>query len=146
MLLSGCSDNEEPSSCPSCLNPILDSSATIIVRRVLDGDTFKFTIGTDTIDTRILGIDAFETKHGTHLTDQAAAAGIPVDSALVLGLRAKEFADSLLTTREVRIFRDPSEPYADAFGRLLRHVFFYSGSSFIAYDSLMLAKGFALPD
>ena len=146
IVFAGCSGAEQPTTCPVCSNVFLDSSATIVVRRVLDGDTFEFGVGNDTIGVRLLGIDAFETRHGSHLDSQAVRAGISQDSAYKVGLQAKLFADSLLTNRSVRIYRSTIEPYADAFGRLLRYVFFSDGINRVDYDSIMLAKGFAIPD
>ena len=125
---------------------LLDSSATVTVGRVLDGDTFEFGIGIDTIGVRILGIDAFETKHGTHLDGQALAAGISSDSALALGKIAKAFADSLLTGKSVLLFRDPKQPAFDAFGRMLRHVQYSEGSLKLDFGALMLTKKLALID
>lgn len=142
----GCSKDDPITSCPVCTNPLLDSSASVVVRRVLDGDTFKFSIGSDTIDVRLLGVDAFETKHGSHLDEQASAMGIDTATAIQIGFKARAFSDSLLTNRTIIIYRDPSQPYADPFGRLLRHVFFTEGHSNIDFGLLMIDKGFAIKD
>lgn len=125
---------------------LLDSSASVTVGRVLDGDTFSFGIGNDTLGVRILNIDAFETRHGSHLDSQAVKAGISVDSAFALGKIAKQFADSLLTGKTVLLFRDPNQPAFDDFGRLLRHVYYYEGSLSHDFGALMLSKKFALVD
>jgi endonuclease YncB( thermonuclease family) len=144
--ISNCSKDNDPASCPTCTNPILDSSASIIVKRVIDGDTFRFSVGTDSVDVRVVGIDAYETKHGQHLDDQAASQGIDTATAIQIGFKARSFADSLLTNRTITIYRDPSQPFEDAFGRLLRHVFFTDGQSQMDFGKLMLDRHFAIPD
>ncbi|HET9136648.1 MAG TPA: hypothetical protein VFO76_08420 [Candidatus Kapabacteria bacterium] len=144
--ISSCSKDNNPASCPTGTNPILDSTASIIVKRIIDGDTFRFSVGSDSIDVRVLGIDAYETKHGQHLDDQAASQGIDTATAIQIGFRAKAFADSLLTNRTIIIYRDPSQPYQDAFGRLLRHVFFTNGQTPTDFGALMLEKHYALKD
>ena len=123
---------------------LLDSAATVTVGRVIDGDTFDFGIGSDTLGVRILGIDAFETRHGSHLDSQAMTAKISVDSAFALGKRAKQFADSLLSGKSVLLVRDSKQPAFDAFGRMLRHVYYYEGSESHDFGALMLQKKLAL--
>ena len=126
------------------VDPLLDSTATITVGRVIDGDTFEFGIGSDTIGVRVLDIDAFETRHGSHLDSQAIKAGISVDSAYALGKIAKQFADSLLTGRSVLLVREHGQPPFDDFSRMLRHVYYYEGSLTHDFGALMLQKKFAV--
>ena len=123
---------------------LLDSAATVTVGRVLDGDTFNFGIGADTIGVRVLDIDAFETRHGSHLDSQAVTAKISTDSAYTLGKIAKQFTDSLLATKSVLLVRDSKQPAFDAFGRMLRHVYYYEGSATHDFGALMLQKKLAL--
>ncbi len=135
-----------PTTCPVCANPLLDSSAQVTVSSVTDGDTFSFIERNEKINIRILGIDTYETRHGARLDSQAVHAGITIDSAYVLGIRAKVFADSLLNNRIVLLYRDPKQPNFDTYGRLLRHVFFTEGGLSIDYGSLMLQKKLAVVD
>lgn len=123
---------------------LLDSSATVTVGRVIDGDTFNFAIGSDTLGVRILDIDAFETRHGSHLDSQAVSAKISVDSAFALGQIAKHFADSLLRGKSVLLVRDSKQSPFDDFGRMLRHVYYYEGSQSHDFGALMLQKKLAL--
>ncbi len=125
------------------VDPLLDSSATVTVGRVIDGDTFVVGFGNDSISVRILGIDAFEIKHDVRLDSQAVKAHISIDSAYALGQAGKRFADSLLNKQKVLIVRDYKESNFDSFSRLLRHVYFYDGAQSIDFASLMLKKGFA---
>ncbi|MEI8135608.1 MAG: thermonuclease family protein [bacterium] len=127
-------------------NPLLDSSAKVIVSRVVDGDTFEFAIESDTISLRIIGIDAYETRHGARLDSQAAHAKISVDSALSLGKLAKQFADSLLSHKEVLIVRDYRNENFDTYNRLLRHVYYFEGQTTLDFGVLMLNRHYATVD
>lgn len=84
-----------------------------------------------------MNVDCFEVKRTARLTEQATAAGISIDSALSLGLQAKEYATGLLLNNEVTIKRDSTEPNFDVYGRLLRHVFIYEND----YSEMLKRKG-----
>lgn len=142
--LFGCSE-EEPTSCPVCANPLLDSSAVVLVTKVSDGDTFSFIERDEEIDVRILGIDCFETRRGSRLTEQATGAGITEDSALALGFEAKRLADSILYQHEVTIYRDTTQKNFDNFGRLLRHVYAIHNGKQINFRDTIVARGLSVP-
>ncbi len=144
----GCKTEEvtAPTTCPVCANPLLDSSAQVTISSITDGDTFSFVERNEKINIRILGIDTYETRHDARLDSQAVHAGISIDSAYTLGLRAKAFADSLLHGRVVSLYRDPQQPNFDVYGRLLRHVFFLEGTVKTDYGTLMLQKKLAVVD
>jgi endonuclease YncB( thermonuclease family) len=127
-------------------DPLTDSSAQIIVGRVIDGDTFVIGIKQDSFSVRILGIDAFEIKHDARLDSQAVKAHISIDSAYALGQAGKHFADSLLSKKAVLLVRDPLQPDFDVYNRLLRHVFYYDGGTTHDFGALMIGKGLALVD
>jgi endonuclease YncB( thermonuclease family) len=132
-------------SCPVCANPLLDSSASVIVTSVADGDTFSFTERGEKIDVRVLVIDCFETRHGTRLTEQAQKAGISEDSALALGFRAKAVADSILYGKTVDIYRDTADDNFDVYGRLLRNVYFLQNNIKVNYADVMKGLGLTVP-
>ena len=142
----GCSEKNDPVCACDTINALLDSSATVVVGRVIDGDTFNFGIGKDSFSVRILGIDAFETQHGARLDSQAIKAGISIDSAYILGKSGKLFADSLLSKKKVLLVRDYSQDNFDNYSRILRHVYYYQGDMPHDFGSLMINKGFALTD
>lgn len=98
----------------------MDSVAVVDCIAVSDGDTWKFEIKGEPFAVCVLHVDCFETRHGTRLDGQAAAAGISTDSALALGKLAKALADSLMTGKKVTMVRDYDEDNLDAYGRLLR--------------------------
>jgi len=144
---TGCK-SDQPTAVPvtSGGDPLIDSSAKVLVGRVIDGDTFVIGIGRDSFSVRILGIDAFEIKHDTRLDSQAVKANISVDSAYVLGQAGKVFADSLLSKQNVLLVRDYKQPDFDVYNRLLRYVYYYQGSQTFDYGALMLKKKLALVD
>jgi micrococcal nuclease len=112
-------------SCMPALAQTIDSQDTssVVVIRVVDGDTFVCTNGSDTAKVRILGFDAFETRNGDRLDKQAARAGISVERALALGNKAKDEATALLLDKTVILHRgNKRAPNRDLYGRSLRYV------------------------
>lgn len=140
----GCSE-DEPTSCPICANPLLDSSAVVEVTYITDGDTFEFIELGEDIKVRVLGLDCFETKRGSRLTEQALERGISEDSALSLGFQAKYLCDSLLMGEQIEIYRDSVEDNFDSFGRLLRHVYVTKGGRRINYQDTVISLGLSSP-
>ena len=63
-------------------NPFDDSPASAKVNWIYDGDTFQANIDNFNEKIRILNIDTYEASRGDRLNEQAAKAGISVDSAL----------------------------------------------------------------
>lgn len=108
--------------CPG--NPFVDFQAEVFVFRVIDGDTFIFTINNEEFGVRILGVDCFETRRNDRLEKQALKAGISIDSAYILGHRAKHLVDSLICERTIKITRESIEVNFDTYARLLRHAWF----------------------
>lgn len=138
-LLAGCDEGDRISNyTPTPTNDTM--SAT--VKYVFDGDSFEVYYGDKEYEVRTLGIDCFETQEGERLNGQAQKAGISIDSALSLAYEAKFFAIDMLKNKEVDLYREPGVPNLDVYGRLLRIVVV---EDTIRWDSLMLAKGLALP-
>ncbi len=121
VVLAACADTIAPPPCV-CVNPLLDSTASVTISRVIDGDTYEFFAASDAIQIRLLSVDCFESRRGSRLNEQADSAGISVDSALSLGVKGKEFAAAILTGKQVIIRRNYQEANFDNFGRLLRYV------------------------
>jgi endonuclease YncB( thermonuclease family) len=135
-----CSSTSDSSKDCVCKNPIVDSVSVVLCIGVADGDTWKFELKGEQFSVRVLHVDCFETRRGSRLEDQAEAAGISADSALVLGNFAKHLADSLMTGKKVTMVRDYGEDNLDAYGRLLR-ITIVDG---MKLDSLMVAKGYSV--
>jgi len=92
---------------------------------VVDGDTVDVDFnGNGRIEkhserVRVLGIDCFETRWGKRLERQAERAGISVEKARELGLKAKEYGKNVLLGKEVKV-----EVYGrGGYGRILGYVY-----------------------
>lgn len=136
-LVFSCGENTTSTNPCTCINPLLDSISSVDCSYIVDGDTWRFYIGSDVITIRVLGIDCFETKHNTRLDSQATRKGISTDSAFQLGLRAKTVADSLLGGKKLVIIRDFTQDNFDTYNRLLR----YTRINGLSYDSLIISMG-----
>ncbi len=115
-----------------------DREFNAIVNWVYDGDTFDFKYEGIIHKVRVLNIDCYETQINDRLQEQAKKNKISVDSALALGLAAKEFAIKTLKGKEVLLIRSAQAPNRDVYDRYLRFVKI-NGKS---YDSLIKAMGF----
>ncbi len=111
-----------------------DSIVVSYVNFVYDGDTFNCTINNENYSVRVLKIDCFETSINDRLREQAKKSGISVDSALVLGKMAKDFANQTLKGNFVKLIRDKYAPNIDSYHRLLRIVEIEGDR----YDSLLI--------
>lgn len=115
-----------------------DKEFFAIVNWVYDGDTFDFKYEGNIHKVRILNIDCYETQINDRLQDQAKKNKISVDSALALGLAAKEFAIKTLKGKEVLLIRSTQAPNRDVYDRYLRYVKING----ISYDSLIKVMGY----
>ncbi|MGQ9819545.1 MAG: thermonuclease family protein [Candidatus Kapaibacteriales bacterium] len=108
---------------------------------ISDGDTFSIFYKNQKWKVRVLYVDCFETQKNERLTEQARKARISIDSALSLGLKAKEFAKQTLLDKKVELRRDFSQPNLDYYGRLLR-ITIINGER---YDSLLRVNNLVVP-
>lgn len=108
------------------------------VNWIYDGDTFDYRYDGVLYKVRVLGIDCYETQINDRLHEQASKNKISVDSALALGLAAKDFAMATLRNKTVLLLRTGSAPNKDVYDRYLRWVEIDG----IKYDSLIKAKGY----
>lgn len=115
-----------------------DKEFYAIVNWVYDGDTFDFKYEGVLHKVRVLNIDCYETQINDRLLEQAKRNKISPDSALSLGLAAKEFAIQILKNKEVLLIRSTTAPNRDVYDRYLRFV----KVNGMSYDSLIKAKGF----
>ncbi|MGB9851410.1 MAG: thermonuclease family protein [Candidatus Kapaibacteriota bacterium] len=138
-IFNSCQENSTP---PTTNDTPTEAYLMTTVIDISDGDTFAIYYKNQKWKVRVLYVDCFETQKGSRLTDQANRAGISVDSALSLGLKAKEFARKTLLNKKVELLRDFKEPNLDIYGRLLR-ITIIDG---MRYDSLIRVMGLAAPD
>ncbi len=115
---------------------IPDSLKYVVPKYIYNGSTFAFIYNDKIIKTKVLDIECFEVARGILLDEQATRAGISTDSALALGIKAKELADSLILGKEIKIIRDSSRIDYDSWGRLYRYVE-VDGKRF---DSIMIER------
>lgn len=142
ILLASCSEpnnsswgvnrDDKQSNAPDSL-----SEATVECSFIADGDTWYYYNNSKKYTVRVLGIDCFETSINDRLADQAERANITKDSALILGLKAKSLADSLLKNQQVLIRKGSSAPNRDSYDRLLRYCLIDSTKR---YDSIIIAR------
>ncbi len=115
-----------------------DKEFYAIVNWVYDGDTFDFKYEGVLHKVRVLNIDCYETQINDRLKEQAQRNKISVESALALGLAAKDFAIKTLKGKEVLLIRSSQAPNYDVYGRYLRYVKING----MSYDSLIIVNGF----
>jgi len=115
-----------------------DNEFYAIVNWIFDGDTFDFRYDGVNHRVRVLGIDCYEAQKNERLAEQARKNNISIDSALALGLAAKEFAIATLRNKEVLLMRGGTAPNKDVYDRYLRLVFIDG----MPYDSLIIVSGF----
>lgn len=97
------------------------------VVKVIDGDTILVDIEGESRSVRLIGINAPETND-------------PRKKVECFGKEAKEKAIELLTDKNVRLIKDPTQGDKDKYQRLLRYVFLEDGTNF---NKLMIEEGYA---
>jgi micrococcal nuclease len=117
-------DTDSPTTVPS--SPASDSSAgSVVVTRVVDGDTVEVDSGGRVVDVRMIGVD----------TPESVAPGQPVEC---FARRASEFTERSLQGRRVRLEFDVQR--TDRYGRTLAYVWL-DGRLF---NEVLLARGYAV--
>jgi len=100
------------------------ATATVVVSRVVDGDTVEVQLGGETEDVRYIGVD----------TPETVKPGAPVDC---FGPQASAFNHRLVEGRRVRLVL--GEERRDVYGRLLAYV--YLGDRFV--NAELVRRGLA---
>jgi micrococcal nuclease len=103
------------------------NSTTVLVTKVVDGDTIEVFLNGKTEKVRIIGINTPETVD-------------PRKPVECFGRQASDKAKSLLSNQTVRLESDPSQSNKDKYGRLLRHVFLNNETDF---GLQMIKEGYA---
>lgn len=137
-LIFACTDAPNQSN---SISPFDKDSSFAKVVWIFDGDTFEAEIEGLRSKVRVLDVDVYETSNNERLESQATKAGISLDSALSLGLSAKNWAIKELKNKNVTLIRGTSEPNVDVYGRYLRYVIL----SGMRLDSLLKSNGWAVP-
>jgi micrococcal nuclease len=101
----------------------------IIVKRVVDGDTFEIDTPEKT-KVRLLGIDTPEKYESAKLEKDADRSGQDKKTIQKLGKLASEYAKNLLEGKKVKLMPEPNYEDKDKYGRLLRYVYLEDGTLF----------------
>ena len=102
--------------------PEIISTNTVIVERVIDGDTFK----ADGETIRLIGCDTPESKHPD------------ADKNVEFGITATEYTKNIIDGKQVQLIYDVEE--RDRYGRILAYVYTEDG---IFLNELLISEGLA---
>jgi micrococcal nuclease len=98
---------------------------TLLVKRVIDGDTFELE-NKDRV--RLLGIDTPEEFESSKLDRDAERTGQDKKTIQKLGMLASDFSKKLISGKRVMLMREPDYQDKDIYGRLLRYVYLEDGT------------------
>ena len=100
-------------------------SETLLVKRVIDGDTFELE---DKERVRLLGIDTPEKYESNKLDKDAQRTGEDKKTIQKLGRLASDFTKSLIEGKKVLLVPEAKYDDKDVYGRLLRYVYLEDGT------------------
>jgi micrococcal nuclease len=108
----------------------------ILIRRVIDGDTFQLEDGKRV---RLIGIDTPEIYFSKKIYQQAERLHRDIETVKILGRKATQFSKKLVEGKRVRLEFDV-EKY-DKYGRLLAYIYLKDGT-FVNEE--IVRQGYAL--
>lgn len=111
----------------------------IKVIRIIDGDTFKGIIESDTLTVRLIGIDCPESRKNTKAYNDAKESENDVGTIVAMGELAKEFTKKHLKKNET-VYLEFDVGENDKYGRILAYVWL---SDTLMYNDLILKEGYA---
>lgn len=132
----GYQPSSEDAKLQSDISNITQAMSTTGIKRVIDGDTYE---GSDGKRYRLKGIDTGESTgkdKEERLARQAKSANIGVDEARKLGLKAKEYADSVIKANDNKMIINPTGE--TTYGREVASMMTPKGERM---DSLIAANG-----
>ncbi|MFA5403962.1 MAG: thermonuclease family protein [Ignavibacteria bacterium] len=97
----------------------------IIVKRVVDGDTFELSSGEKV---RLLGIDTPEKYESKKLEKDVEAKGQDKKTIKKLGKLASDYVKNFVEGKKVILEKEPNYEDKDRYGRLLRWVYLEDGT------------------
>lgn len=119
------------------VKPIEQRYQEVAVIQVYDGDTIKIDTGERV---RLIGIDTPEVHENPKMRRDSERTKKDLQTILVLGKKAKVFAQSLLEGKKVRLDFDVEQK--DKYGRLLAYVYLMDGR-FVNEE--IMRNGYAYP-
>ncbi len=102
-----------------------DSNSYVIVKRVIDGDTFELENG-DRV--RLLGIDTPEKYDSKKLDRDSEMSGQDKKTIKKLGKLASNYVKKLVEGKKVRLEKEKNYDDKDKYGRLLRWIYLEDGT------------------
>lgn len=102
-----------------------DSNSFVIVKRVIDGDTFELENG-DRV--RLLGIDTPEKYDSKKLDKDSEISGQDKKTIKKLGKLASDYVKKLVEGKKVRLEKEKNYDDKDKYGRLLRWIYLEDGT------------------
>jgi micrococcal nuclease len=107
------------------LKPVDNTKEYVIVKRVVDGDTFLLANGERV---RLLGIDTPEKYESKKLDKDVEASHQDKKTIKKLGQLASEYVKDFVEGKRVYLEREPNYDDKDRYGRLLRWVYLEDGT------------------
>lgn len=102
-----------------------NNKEVLVVKRVVDGDTFELSNGERV---RLLGIDTPEKYESKKLDRDVEATGQDKKTIKKLGKLASEYVKNFVEGKKVILEREPNYDDKDRYGRLLRWVYLEDGT------------------
>lgn len=111
----------------------------IKVVRIIDGDTFKGVIESDTLTIRLIGVDCPESRKNTKAYNDAEKSENDVETIVAMGELAKEFTKKHLKKDET-VYLEFDVGENDKYGRILAYVWL---NDTLMFNNLIIKEGYA---
>lgn len=109
------------------------------VIRIIDGDTFKGVIESDTLTVRLIGVDCPESRKNTKAYNDAEKSENNVETIVAMGKIAKEFTKEHLKENET-VYLEFGVGGNDKYGRILAYVWL---NDTLMLNKFLLSEGYA---
>lgn len=111
----------------------------IKVVRVIDGDTFKGIIDTDTFYIRLIGVDCPESKKNIKTCKDAKESNIDIKTIINMGKLAKRFTEKYIKEDSI-ILLEYDVQKRDKYGRILGYIWL---NDTLMFNDFLIKEGYA---
>lgn len=111
----------------------------IKVIRIIDGDTFKGVIESDTLTVRLIGVDCPESRKNTKAYNDAEKSKDDIETTVAMGELAKEFTKKHLK-KDATVYLEFDVGKNDKYSRILAYVWL---SDTLMFNNFILREGYA---